>query len=129
MNVDDLFLIQHHHWVMDTSIFPDERQRLQLALLILLGAYTATRPAALVYKKRDKKKLREHYIGWESNVSDDEDESNTDDSMDLDFEDIKTLCYEDITLILLPNPKGKRDILAMEVTLKYHKGHKRNPNP
>jgi len=50
MNVDDIFLILHHHWVLDTSIVPNERQRLQLALLLLLSAYTATRPGALVYK-------------------------------------------------------------------------------
>jgi len=47
MNVDDVYLVLHHHWVLDDSVFPDERQRLQLALLLLLSAYTATRPAAL----------------------------------------------------------------------------------
>src|SRR2546423_15685414 len=64
MNVDDVFLILHHHWVLDTSIFPDERQRLQLAFLLLLSAYTATRPAALVYKATSRRRQREHYIGW-----------------------------------------------------------------
>jgi hypothetical protein len=114
MNVDDVYLVLHHHWVQDTSVFPDERQRLQLALLILLQAYTATRPAALVYKSMDKKKLKEPYIGWE-------DESGSDadiDEMDLDWEEIKTLCYEDVTLLMLPNPEGMRDIIVMEVTLK-----------
>ncbi|KAH7124710.1 hypothetical protein EDB81DRAFT_606118, partial [Dactylonectria macrodidyma] len=47
MNVDDVYLVQHHLYVHDTSIFPDERQRIQLALLILLQAYTATRPRAV----------------------------------------------------------------------------------
>ena len=30
---------------------------------------------------------------------------------------------------MLPNPKGKRDLLAMEVTLKYTKGWKKKLNP
>jgi hypothetical protein len=46
MNVDDIYLILHHHWVMDTGVFPDGRQRVQIALLVLEMAYTATRPAA-----------------------------------------------------------------------------------
>lgn len=65
MNVDDIFLILYHHWALDTSVFPDERQRLQLAFLLLLSAYTATRPGALVYSATDKKKQRGHYMGWE----------------------------------------------------------------
>jgi hypothetical protein len=110
MDVDDVYLVLHHLWVLDTSVFPDEQQRLQLAFLILLSAYTATRPAALVYKVIDQIKQREHYLGWEN----DEDYDN--DKMELDWEDIKTRCYEDVTLLMLPNPEGKRDLLT-EVTL------------
>jgi len=123
MDVDDVFLVLHHHWVLDTSVFPDERQRLQLAFLLLLSAYTATRPAALVYKATNRTKQREHYLGWEDDGPGDHDE------MDLDWEDIKTLCYEDVTLVMLPNPEAKRDLLAMEITLKYTKGYQKKPNP
>ncbi|KAF2194223.1 hypothetical protein K469DRAFT_193527 [Zopfia rhizophila CBS 207.26] len=49
--------------------------------------------------------------------------------MDLDWEEIKTLCYEDVTLLTLPNPEGRRDIIVMEVTLKYTKGAKKKPRP
>jgi Protein of unknown function (DUF3435) len=49
MNVDDVFLILYHHWVVDTATFPDGRQRLQVPFLVLVSAYTATRPGALVY--------------------------------------------------------------------------------
>lgn len=28
MNVNDIYLVLHHHWILDTSVFPDERQRL-----------------------------------------------------------------------------------------------------
>lgn len=123
MNVDDVFLILHHHWVRDSSVFPDERQRLQLAFLLLLSAYTATRPGALVYSATDKKKQREHYIGWENDASDGGEE------MDCTAEQVNTICYEDVTLLLLPNPGANRDILVMEVTLKYTKGWKKKPNP
>jgi hypothetical protein len=35
----------------------------------------------------------------------------------------KTLCYEDICLWIVQNPKqGGRDLLAMEVSLRHHKG-------
>ncbi|KAM7209873.1 hypothetical protein V8F06_014744 [Rhypophila decipiens] len=34
LNVDDIYLILHHHWVHDRSKFPDEHQRIQLALMI-----------------------------------------------------------------------------------------------
>ena len=102
MNVNSVYLVLHHHWILDTSIFLDERQLLQLALLLLLSAYTATRPAALVYTAINRRKQREHYISWEN------DESNNNDSkMDLDLEDIKTLCYKDVTLLMVLNSKGK----------------------
>ena len=38
----------HYHWALDTSTFPNERQRLQLSLLLLMLAYTGARPGALV---------------------------------------------------------------------------------
>lgn len=123
MNVDDIFLILHHRWAVDSLVFPDERQRLQLAFLLLLSAYTATRPGALVYSATDRKKQREHHIGWENNGSEE------DERMDYTAEEVKTLCYEDITLLLLPNPHAKRGILVMEVTLKYTKGWKKKPKP
>lgn len=39
MNVDDVYLVLHHHWVLDTSVFPDERQRLQVALLMSVACW------------------------------------------------------------------------------------------
>jgi hypothetical protein len=57
MNVDDVFLVLHHHWVMDTITFPDGRQRLQVAFLVLIIACTASRPGALVYVARNEKKV------------------------------------------------------------------------
>jgi hypothetical protein len=42
----------------------------------------------------------------------------------------KALCYEDICLWIVKNPKeGERDILAMEVHLRHHKGVDNKPKP
>jgi hypothetical protein len=73
MNVDDVFLVLHHHWVMDTATFPNGRQRLQVAFLVLMIAYTASRPGALVYVARNEKKSRGYAIG-EDDEDEDEDE-------------------------------------------------------
>ncbi|KAF2174473.1 hypothetical protein K469DRAFT_648257, partial [Zopfia rhizophila CBS 207.26] len=48
LSVDDLLLVLHHHWVLDTWVYPDEEQRLLLALLFLFAAYTGSRPCSLV---------------------------------------------------------------------------------
>ncbi len=55
INVDDVYIALHHHWILDVSIFPDGRQRLQLTFLVLVCAYTASRPGALVYVERNIK--------------------------------------------------------------------------
>jgi hypothetical protein len=42
----------------------------------------------------------------------------------------KALCYEDICLWVVKNPKrGDRDLLAMEVNLRHHKGADNKPKP
>lgn len=42
----------------------------------------------------------------------------------------KALCYKDICLWIVQNPKrGERDLLAMEVCLKHHKGAYKKPKP
>jgi hypothetical protein len=134
MNVDDVFLVLHHHWARDTSIFPDERQRLQLAFLALLSGYTGTRPGALVYVKRNAKVLTECPIPRDDErdeeYSDSEDEPNAQfvsgDAMNLDYEEIiECLCYKHITLVLLANPDGDCDILTLEVDLRFTKGRHR----
>lgn len=118
MNIDDVYLVLHHHWALDTTLFPDGRQRLQIAFLILLSAYTASRPGALVYVARNVKADKSPQF------SDDDPIANTIDGKD-DNDPVKTICYEDVTLTLLPNPTGLRDLLAMEVNLRYTKGNQR----
>ncbi|KAK3312893.1 hypothetical protein B0H66DRAFT_569132 [Apodospora peruviana] len=63
LNVDDIYLILHHHWIHDQSIFADERQRVQLAPMILTQCYTATRPRVLAYVPINKDRVAAHYIG------------------------------------------------------------------
>jgi hypothetical protein len=41
-----------------------------------------------VYRPTDRKRLREHYIGWEN---DDPDDDVSNDEMDLDWEEIDTV--------------------------------------
>ncbi|KAJ3498203.1 hypothetical protein NLG97_g1302 [Lecanicillium saksenae] len=124
MDVDDVYLVLHHHWVHDTSVFPDERQRIQLALMILIQAYTATRPRVLAYKKLSKEAIYDHYFG-----SDEEGQPKYAEEWDPKEDDFKTICYRDVKLVLLKNPDGGRDLPVMEVTLRFTKGWERRENP
>lgn len=56
--------VLHCHWAKDTNTFPNERQRIQLATILLLAAFTGSRPGALLriryedldlFVQRDKK--------------------------------------------------------------------------
>jgi Protein of unknown function (DUF3435) len=92
--VEDLLAVLRYHWCQDTAILPHGRYALQLPLLMLLMAYTSSRPGALV----------------EGDYVRDTNEA---------------LCYKDVVLRVLPNPDDPhRNILAMEVTLRYMKGHR-----
>lgn len=46
--MEDLDLLLTHHWMRDTEVFPHERMRLQLAMILLLAGATSTRPGALL---------------------------------------------------------------------------------
>ena len=125
--------------------FRDGRQRLQLHFLVLVSAYTATRPEALVYVARNEKLKRAYCIGENDEDGDkakDEDEDDEEDEedgedekanegntrgRDWDNKSMKRLCYRDVCLFLLPNPDGIRDVLVMEIDLSYTKGHQRKP--
>ncbi|KAJ5111419.1 hypothetical protein N7532_001954 [Penicillium argentinense] len=122
MNVDDLYIVLHHHWTKDKTPYPDGRQIIQLAFILLVSAYTASRPGALVYLERKEKTNIQHFFG-----NADDDDRPPEDEWDLRHEDLKTLCYGQINLILLPNPTGERDHLVMEIDLKHTKGHHSRP--
>lgn len=122
MKVDDLYIVLHHHWTKDTTPYPDGRQIIQLAFLLLVSAYTASRPGALVDVEKNERTNVQHFF----DNADDGREAEAED-WDLRNEDLKTLCYGQISLILLLNPGGIRDHLVMEVDLKHTKGHHIRP--
>lgn len=119
MDVNDVYLVQHHHWVHNTSVFPDKRQQIQLALLILLQAYTATRPRVFTYKKLNRKAINNHYFSINNKDTKSEDYTKEWDPKEDDF---KTITYSNVKLILIKNPEEGRDLPAIEVTLRYTKG-------
>jgi hypothetical protein len=137
MNVDDLLMALTHHWSKDISQFPDERQRVQLAVIMLFAAFTASRPGELVdgSRKRGRRKAANQrakteggiQLPWNDIDNDDFDEiTNT----EPDGYRPKALCYEDVSVVLLPNPKdGTRNVLAMEIRLANHKGSDNKPKP
>lgn len=121
--MDDLLLLLNHHWARDTSTFSTERHRVQFALILLLLFGTGCRPAELVDGKKKRKE----------NLSSDDDDLEGDVAMSGVEEDIRhfdAICYEDVRLLVVRSPgSGERDVLAMEVTMAHHKGHKRRPKP
>jgi hypothetical protein len=72
MNVDDVYLVLYHHWVLDITTFPGARQRLQIHFLILISGSTATRPGALVYMAKNENTTTGYCIS-----KDDEDERDS----------------------------------------------------
>jgi Protein of unknown function (DUF3435) len=49
LEADDFVEIIQYHWVSDINIFPNERQRVRVAALLLLAAFTGSRPGALLH--------------------------------------------------------------------------------
>ncbi|KAK4934372.1 hypothetical protein LTR10_024348 [Elasticomyces elasticus] len=48
LEADDFVEVIRYHWASDINVFPNERQRLQLAAILLLAAFTGSRPQALL---------------------------------------------------------------------------------
>jgi hypothetical protein len=46
--VEDLLALLHYHWCFDTATVPHKRYRVQFPLLLLMTAYTSSRPGALI---------------------------------------------------------------------------------
>ena len=102
---------------------------------MLLSTYIVTRPRALVYVVRNVKAIKNPYIIDDDDLDVDEDlevkedlEANDDlelkedsigDPIDVGHiaNKVKTICYKDVTLTLLPNLSGLWDLLMIEVNL------------
>ena len=129
---------------------------MQFALILLLLFGTGCRPAELVDAKK-KRRDDIGFEDDDFEVVDDDDilaidksdddfsaENNMDlggcdDALEGDVamsgveEDIghcDAICYEDVRLLVVRSPgREKRDVLAMEVTMAHHQGHKRRLKP
>ena len=131
----------HYHWVLDTWVYPDEEQRLLLALLLLFAAYTGSRPCSLVdaaVKKVDKvtgsdteeanpySDIDEINDGYENaysnNSEDDEDQFSF---AGVDTNELKSILYQDVTILAVR--VGDRIVLAMFIIIIYRKGEDRKP--
>jgi integrase len=49
LEADKFIKVIQYHWATDINIFPNERQRVQVATILLLAAYTGLRPGVLLY--------------------------------------------------------------------------------
>jgi hypothetical protein len=129
LSAEDLGILLQWLWKYGTSTFANERQRVQMSLLMLFSAFTGSRPGTLLA----------NHTSW----STDSQESSTDDlssstlPYDSDGETLVdekpninaqttmpgTICYGDIDLFLLRNPDNpERDILMAEVDFRNLKG-------
>lgn len=52
MSFEDLRCLFRHHWIVDKKRYPTERQQIQMSLLLLLSAFTASRPGAILASGR-----------------------------------------------------------------------------
>lgn len=48
LEADDFVVVIQYHWASDINVFPNERQRVQVASILLLAAFTGSRPGALL---------------------------------------------------------------------------------
>jgi hypothetical protein len=48
LEAEDFVELIQYHWVSDINVFPNERQRVQVAAILLLAAFTGSRPHALL---------------------------------------------------------------------------------
>ena len=49
LEADDFKEVIQYHWASDINVFPNERQRVQFAAILLLAAFTGSRPGALLH--------------------------------------------------------------------------------
>jgi hypothetical protein len=48
LEADDFVEVLQYHWASDINVFPHERQRIQVAAILLLIAFIGSKPAALL---------------------------------------------------------------------------------
>lgn len=113
-DIDSLALALSHHWRRDTSMFPSERQRLQVPAVFLLCAGTGARPGEFVDASVPNPNQSEV--------------TNNPNFQEGNRTLCKALCSEDVRIFLIRD-EGKRPALAMDVRLAHHKGVNNRPKP
>ncbi|KAM5353462.1 hypothetical protein ACJ41O_000112 [Fusarium nematophilum] len=146
LNVDNLRVILTFNIGFDTSIFPGERHRINLAGCYQLLCYTGARPAELVDGERKKPKdgsleeLFGHKVVRSCSSEDGEDPAPLTDENSKLVESLltqetvgrgrpKALCYEDILMMIVRHPVTGRCIPAMAIKFIHHKGADNKPRP
>jgi len=130
LSAEDLGILLQWHWKYGISTFMNERQRVQLSLLMLFSAFTGSRPDTLLgVDDSPSKSSRESSIddSLDSTLADNSDgDTLVDDGSESNAQNTKrpgTVCYGDIDLFLLRNPDNpERDILMAEVNFRNLKG-------
>jgi hypothetical protein len=145
LNVDKLLVILTYNIAYDTSIFPGERHRVQLAGCYQLLCYTGARPAEIVDGERKKPKdgSADQLSGRkvvESPSGDDKDQSSVSDEDSQLLDSLlsqetlgrgrpKALCYEDIQMMIVRHPVTQRCLPAMAIKFVHLKGADNKPKP
>lgn len=129
LSAEDLGILLQWHWKYGTSIFTNERQRVQMGLVMLFSAFTGSRPGTLLTDDDSScRDSRENSTG-DSSINtlayDSDGDTLVDDIPNLKAQNVRpgTICYGDIDLFLLRNPDNPdRDILMAEVEFRNLKG-------
>jgi hypothetical protein len=127
LSAEDLGILLQWHWKYGTAAFTNERQRVQLSLLMLFSAFTGSRPDTLLGDDSLSKNSQESSIddSSDSTLADNSDGDTLvdDESNAQNTKRPGTVCYGDIELFLLRNPDNpERDILMAEVNFRNLKG-------
>ena len=94
--VEGLFGALHYHWSYDTEHYDHERNRVQLATVLLIIAFTSTRPGAIIKSGCDGIRGTN-----------------------------EALPYKDIKIkVLQPNDRSIKSFLIVEITLLFMKGRR-----
>lgn len=100
MSAVDLWFVLRHLWAYDVEQYHSERQRLQMAFMLQIAAFTASRPGAVI----------ESSCARDSNRA-------------LKYR------HCELKLIENPENTGKRHIWVLEITLVYLKGDNESKFP
>jgi hypothetical protein len=133
----------HYTWVRSRKPFKIGLDRLDDVFCRMVKMWTGCRTHELVWPKRNFEKHMQSYLE-ESDAFTDLDDG-TDPYMekvpkrcwvcskvdDRTLPQYKVLCWEDITVRILPDPwnNGGRDMFTMDVLLRFHKGHNNETVP